>query len=135
MNIYHLCEATIADPAILHGPTHDPQVSADDRLQTEAMTLATNVHVRLLDVDASMTIILAKKFIDMLDCGSPYESAVIQEPPVSKPRGRPRMARKNTFQGNPNHRQIPGPGLLRFSHLQNLICKTKGHGSWLPPWL
>ena len=102
MNIYHLCEATIAEPAILHGPTQAPQVSADDRLQTEAMALAANVHARLLDVDASMTIILAKKLLDMLDRGSPYESAVIQDPPISRPRGRPRKAKKNTFQGNPN---------------------------------
>ena len=97
MNIYHLCEATIAEPAILHGPTQAPQVSTDDGLQTEAMALATNVHARLLDVDTSMTIILAKKLLDMLDCGNPCESAVIQGPLISRPRGRPHKAKRTLF--------------------------------------
>ena len=102
MNIYHLCEATIAEPAILHGPTQPPQISAGDRLQTEAMALMANVHARLLDVDASMTIILAKMLLDMLDCVSAHEPAVIQDPLISRLRGRPRKAKKNTFRGNPN---------------------------------
>ena len=83
----------------MHGPTQAPQVSARDRLQTEAMALAANVHARLLDVNASMTIILAKKLLDMLDRGSPYESEVIQDPLISRPRGRPCKAKKNTLQG------------------------------------
>ena len=68
-NIYHLCETTIAEPAILHGPTQALQVSARDSFQIEVMALAANVRARLLDVDASMTISLAKKFLDKLDRG------------------------------------------------------------------
>ena len=57
---------------------------------------------RHLDVDASMIIILAKKLLDMLDRGSPYEPAVIQDPLISRPRDRPRKAKKSTLQGNLN---------------------------------
>ena len=82
--MYHLCEATIAEPAILHDTTQAPQVSTDVRLQTEAMALAANVHARLLDVDASMTIILANKLLDMLDSVSPYEPAMVQDHLISR---------------------------------------------------
>jgi hypothetical protein len=61
------------------------------------MALAANVHARLLDIDASMSIIPAKRLLDMLDCGSPYESAVIQDPLIPRPRGRPRKAKRTLF--------------------------------------
>ena len=67
--MYHLCEATIAEPAILHDPTQAPQVSASDRLQTEAMALATSVDARFLDVGAGMTIMMRLVYLnDMTLC-------------------------------------------------------------------
>ena len=67
----------------------------------ESMDWAANVHARPLDIDASMTIAFLKKFLEMLDRGSLHEPAMIQDPPMSKPRGRPRAATKNTFKGSP----------------------------------
>ena len=81
----------------MHSPTQASQISARDRLQTETMALGGNVHARLLEIDASITIILAKKLLDMLDRESPYESAVIHDPMISRPRGRPRKAKRTLF--------------------------------------
>ena len=71
-------------------------------IQGEAMALAANVHARLLDVNTSTSIMFSRKFLEMLDRRNPHESVMIQDPPVSRTRGRPRKATRNTFQGNPN---------------------------------
>ena len=45
----------------------------------ETMAWAANVHARLLDIDVSMTIAFSKKLLEMLDCGSLHEPAMIQD--------------------------------------------------------
>jgi hypothetical protein len=97
-----ISDATIAEPIFLHGPIQAPRVTAEDRVRLEAMALAANVHSRLLDLDASRTIDFARKFLEMIDRGSLYELPATQDPPASRPRGRPRNATRNTFNGNPS---------------------------------
>ena len=95
-------DVQITEPAILHGPRPAPQVSTEDMRRAEAMARISDVHTRLLDMDTEMSILFAKKIQDMLDRGSLHEPAMVQDPPVSRARGRPRKPKKNTFRGNLN---------------------------------
>jgi hypothetical protein len=94
-------DAQVTEPAILHGPRHVPQVSAEDMRRAEAMAKISDVHMRLLDMDTEMAILFTTKIQEMFDRGSLHEPAMIQDPPVSRPRGRPRKPKKNLFRGDP----------------------------------
>ena len=97
-----VCDAEIEDPVILQGPRQDPQVPTEDRIRAEGMALAANVHARLLDLESELTVSFATKFLEVLDRGSLHELPVVQDPPISRPRGRPRKSTRNTFNGNPS---------------------------------
>ena len=99
---WKVCDEIVAEPLILHGPTQVPRVPAELMIQGEAMVLKASVHACLLDVSPSTSIIFSRKFLEMLDRESPHESAMIQDPPVSRARGRPRKPTRNSFQGNSN---------------------------------
>ena len=98
--------AQITEPAILQGPRQVPQVSAEDMRRAEAMARISDIHTRLLDMDTEMAILFAMKIQEMLDRGSLHEPAMVQDPPVSRPRGRPRKPKRNTFRGNSNSNTI-----------------------------
>ena len=95
-----ICDETIPEPTILHDPMQAPRVPVEVMIQGEAMALVANVRARLLDMSTSTSIMFSKKFLEMLDRRSPHESAMIQDPPVSRTRGRPRKPTRNSFQGN-----------------------------------
>ena len=95
-------DATITEPSIMYGPRHTPQISDDERRQTEALNLIANLQVRLLDMPSHVSILFAKKFHEMLDRGNIDEPALIRDPPVSRPRGRPRRLGRNMFRGGRN---------------------------------
>ena len=95
--------ASVTQPAILHGPREaPPQIAIEDRRRAELTVLAADIHTRLLDMESGAGISFARKFQEMLDRESLNEPAAIQDPPVSRSRGRPRGSRKNLFRGGRN---------------------------------
>ena len=101
---FHPCwlvgDVPITPPAILYGPRPEPQVSEEDKQQAEATALAASVYARLHDLPSAMCIVFSKKFLQMLDQGNVNPAPAIQDPPVSKSRGRPPKRKKNSFNGN-----------------------------------
>ena len=99
---WKVCDETVPEPSVLHGPMQVSRVPAEVMIQGEAMALVANVHARLIDVNPSTSIMFSRKFLEMLDRKSPHEPAMLQDSPVSRTRGRPRKATRSTFQGNLN---------------------------------
>ena len=95
-------DASVAEPAIMHGPRGPPQIAIEDRRRAELMALAGDIHSRLLDMEVDAGISFAKKFQEMLDRNSLNEPVMIQDPPVFRACGRPRRSRKNLFRGGSN---------------------------------
>ena len=102
--LFHPCwlvdDVPITPPAILYGPEPAPQISEEDKQQAEATTLATSVYARLNDLPATTCIVFSKKFLQMLDQGNVNPTPAIQDPPITKSRGRPPKRKKNSFNGN-----------------------------------
>ena len=101
---FHPCwlvgDVPIVPPAVLYEPRPEPQVSEEDKQQAEATTLAASVYARLNDLPATTCIVFSKKFLQMLDQGNVNPAPAIQDPPVTKSRGRPPKRKKNSFDGN-----------------------------------
>jgi hypothetical protein len=103
-----ISDAQITEPAILQGPSRAPQISAEDMRRAEAMAKISDIHTRLVDMDTEAAILFATKFQDMLNRGSLHEPAMIPDPSVSNPRGRPSKPKpkpkpkKNSYRGKPN---------------------------------
>ena len=105
-NLFHpawkVSSEPVTQPAILYGPRQEPRVSAEEVKRAEFAALASDFQARLLDMDIDMGISFYKTFHDMLNRGSTNAPVAIQDPPVSRPRGRPSKRSRNTFQGNSN---------------------------------
>ena len=94
--------ASVTQPAILHGPREPPQIAIEDRRRAELAALAADIQSRLLDMEVNAGISFGRKFQEMLDRNSLNEPVAIQDPPVSRSRGRPRRSRRNLFRGGRN---------------------------------
>lgn len=92
----------VIEPAILYGPREAPRITIEDRRRTEVVALAANLQSRLLDMDVGMAGLFVKKFHEMIDRGSLQEPAGIHNPPITRPRGRPRKSGGNSFNGTLN---------------------------------
>ena len=86
-------------PAISYGPMPEVQISEEDREHTDALTLAATIHRRLVDLPTQQCIVLSKKVLEMLDRGEENIPPPVQDPPVSRSRGRPHKRERNTFNG------------------------------------
>jgi hypothetical protein len=99
-SVWRVDSLPIPQPAILHGPRQEIQLSAEDKILAELFDTVSYVQTRLFDMDKATALSFAKRFQDLLDRKELNAPTNIRDPPVSKPRGRPKKRAGNSFNGN-----------------------------------
>jgi MULE transposase-like protein len=96
-------DTVASESAILQGPKQEePQVSLETKKRAEFAALVSELQTSLYDMEVDLAIGFVRKFQDMLRRNDINAPPVIQDPPIVRPRGRPRKAKKNTFKGGKN---------------------------------
>jgi hypothetical protein len=100
LQAWRIVETPVAEPAILQGPLHDPNMSSNQN-RADLMALSTDLQTRLLGMAENLALLFVKKFHDMLDRGDLNALPEIRNPPAVQSRGRPRNTKRkrNAFRG------------------------------------
>lgn len=98
--IWVVKDTVAIEPTILNGPRQEPQLSLDTRKRAEFAAMVSELQTNLYDIEIDLAIGFLKKFQDMLKRNDINAPPTIRDPPIVRPRGRPRKAKKNIFKGN-----------------------------------
>ena len=85
--------------AIVYGPWNEPKVSMEDAKHSTYLDMMADLQTKLLDLGVDAGTPFVKIFNDMIDRGTLNAPRTIKDPSISKARGRPKKASKNTFKG------------------------------------